>query len=72
MEGLLLKGWMKAQDMLGNLARFLNRQEGQSAVEYALIVGFVALAVVAAFTLLGSRIRDAINAVAEAINVSPQ
>ena len=72
MEEMLLKGWVAGQVMLQDLARRLNRQEGQTAVEYGLIVGFVALAVVAAFTLLGGRVRDAINAVANAINVRPQ
>lgn len=83
-EELLLRGWITGQVMLRDLARRLSRQapilrrlnvsgqEGQTAVEYGLIVGFVALAVVAAFTLLGGRVRDAINAVAQAINVRPQ
>ncbi|TAK36139.1 MAG: Flp family type IVb pilin [Chloroflexota bacterium] len=59
-------------DGWGRLVRRARRQEGQTAVEYGLIVGFVALAVIAAFTLLGGRVRDAINAVASAINVAPQ
>ncbi|MCL5265573.1 MAG: Flp family type IVb pilin [Chloroflexi bacterium] len=72
MKETFLKEWVTGQVMLQDLARRLNRQEGQTAVEYGLIVGFVALAVVAAFTLLGGRVRDAINAVANAINVRPQ
>ena len=71
-EELFLKVWIKGHDGLRDLAGRLNRQEGQTAVEYGLIVGFVALAVVAAFTLLGGRVRDAINAVANAINVRPE
>lgn len=71
-EEMFLKGWIKGQVLLQDLARRLNRQEGQTAVEYGLIVGFVALAVVAAFTLLGGRVRDSINAVAQAINIRPQ
>jgi Flp pilus assembly pilin Flp len=83
-EEMFLKGWVTSQVMLGDLTRRLIRQapilrrlnvsgqEGQTAVEYGLIVGFVALAVVAAFTLLGGRVRDAINAVAQAINIRPQ
>lgn len=83
-EEMFLKGWIKGLVLLQDLARRLNRQapilrrlnvsgqEGQTAVEYGLIVGFVALAVVAAFTLLGGRVRDAINAVAQAINIRPQ
>ncbi len=71
-EEMFLKGWVKGQVLLQDLTRRLHRQEGQTAVEYGLIVGFVALAVVAAFTLLGGRVRDAINAVAQAINIRPQ
>lgn len=84
MEELFLKAWIRGQYgwrcLAGRLSRqapILRRmegsgQEGQTAVEYGLIIGFVALAVVAAFTLLGGRVRDAINAVAQAINVRPQ
>ncbi len=71
-EEMFLKGWVTGQVWLQDLARWLTRQEGQTAAEYGLIVGFVALAVVAAFTLLGGRVRDAINAVAQAINIRPQ
>ncbi|MCL5265519.1 MAG: Flp family type IVb pilin [Chloroflexi bacterium] len=72
MEELFIKVCIAGQDKLRRVMERLNRQEGQTAVEYGLIVGFVALAVVAAFTLLGGRVRDAINAVADAINVKPQ
>ena len=72
MEKLVLEAWLAGMDGWRSLALRLRRQEGQTAVEYGLIVGFVALAVIAAFTLLGGRVRDAINAVANAINVSPQ
>ncbi len=84
MEELFLKAWIRGQDGWRRLADRLSRQapihrrlevlgqEGQTAVEYGLIIGFVALAVVAAFTVLGGRVRDAINAVAQAINVRPQ
>lgn len=72
MEKLVLEAWLTSMDGWGRLVRRARRQEGQTAVEYGLIVGFVALAVIAAFTLLGGRVRDAINAVASAINVAPQ
>lgn len=72
MEEKLFKAWFVAQETLARWAGRLKRQEGQTAVEYGLIVGFVALMVVAAFTMLGGRVREAITAVANAINVSPR
>ncbi len=72
MEKLFFKGWLAGIGTVKRCLSRLNRQEGQTAVEYGLIIGFVALMVVAAFILLGGRVRDAVNAVANAINVTPQ
>ena len=43
------------------------RQEGATAVEYALMVGLVALVIVAAVTLLGQRLLALFNAAAAGI-----
>ena len=38
------------------LKNFINDEEGQDLVEYALLLGFVAVACVATLTLLGTKI----------------
>lgn len=37
---------------------FLSKEEGQGMVEYALIIGLIAIVVIAALVLLGPQIRD--------------
>jgi pilus assembly protein Flp/PilA len=43
---------------LGKIMAFVNDEEGASAIEYGLLVGLIALAIVAGATLLGSSISD--------------
>lgn len=49
--------------MRANLMGLLKDEEGQGMVEYALILGAVALMVVAAFALLGPKISTLFNTV---------
>jgi pilus assembly protein Flp/PilA len=46
---------------------FLRREEGQDLAEYALLIGLIAIAVIAAVTLLGQQISQALSSIADAI-----
>lgn len=48
---------------------FLPREEGQGLVEYALILVLVAIAVIALLTLLGTRVGDVFQNIADALNL---
>lgn len=43
---------------LRKIVAFINDEEGASAIEYGLLVGLIALAIVAGATLLGTSISD--------------
>jgi pilus assembly protein Flp/PilA len=47
--------------------RVIKNQWGASAVEYALIVSLIAVAIIASVTLLGSRIRGVFSSIAGAL-----
>ena len=53
--------------MLNVIRQFVKNEEGASAAEYALLLALVALGMVAATTLLGTNIGNAINAAATII-----
>lgn len=44
------------------ITRFFAEEEGQTLVEYGLLISLIALVVIAVLTLLGSRIRNTFNA----------
>jgi Flp pilus assembly pilin Flp len=48
----------------GMCSRFRREQTAQGMAEYALIVGFVALVVLGAITLLGTNIKGTLNNIA--------
>ncbi len=43
------------------LMNWLEDENGQGMVEYALIIGFIALVVIVALTALGPKVRDKFN-----------
>ncbi|HYG58538.1 MAG TPA: Flp family type IVb pilin [Symbiobacteriaceae bacterium] len=47
---------------------FLNREEGQGMVEYAMIIGLVAVGVLALLALLGTQVGDIFNAITNALD----
>ncbi len=53
--------------MLRRIRRLLQKEEGQGLVEYSLIAALVAVAVVAALTLLGGGIQNTLNVVVAAM-----
>lgn len=47
--------------------RFENREEGATAVEYGLLVGLIAVVIIAAVTLLGSKLNGLFQSIANAV-----
>ena len=43
------------------ITRFMQEEEGQTLVEYGLLVSLIALVVIAVLTLLGSKIKTVFN-----------
>ena len=56
--------WNYLAGICGALLARLEREEGQTMVEYAFLVAFIALVVLAAVTLLGSSISSLFNSIA--------
>jgi pilus assembly protein Flp/PilA len=50
--------------------RFFQEEEGQTLVEYGLLISLVALVVIAVLTLLGRRISNTFNAASNQIGTS--
>lgn len=44
------------------IKRFVMEEEGQTLVEYGLLISLIALVVIAVLTVLGSKIRNTFNA----------
>jgi pilus assembly protein Flp/PilA len=53
---------------LRNIVAFINDEEGASAIEYGLLVGLIALAIVAGATLLGTSISNMFGRAATALD----
>lgn len=65
---LISKKYLKGQeDLVNYLAKVKNEETGATAVEYALIVGLIAVVIIAAVTLLGTQIRDIFNSITNAL-----
>jgi pilus assembly protein Flp/PilA len=60
----------KGAKIMGTIKNFLNDETGLELSEYVVAAGLVTLAVVAAFTALGSQIDAAINTLAGRIRTS--
>ena len=50
--------------------RFLHEEEGQTLVEYGLLISLIALVLIAVLTLLGKRVYNTFNSAANAITSS--
>jgi pilus assembly protein Flp/PilA len=55
----MMKNWMKSRWL-----RVVNNQWGASAVEYALLVSLIAVAIIASVTLLGNKIKGVFTLIA--------
>jgi pilus assembly protein Flp/PilA len=52
-------------------AMWATREQGATAVEYALMVALIAIAIIAAVTFLGGAISDSFNSTGDAITPNP-
>jgi len=71
MTGLIVKAIvasnMALSQIQGKLSRFSRDENGATAVEYALIVGLIAVAIIVALTLFGSSVKIAFSQAACAV-----
>ncbi len=63
----LVRGRLAVEDGIKSAAHRLDKQEGATAVEYALMVGLIAVVIIVAVTFLGQKVSGALNAAANAI-----
>lgn len=54
--------------MKDQLVKFWKDEEGATAIEYALIAGLIAVAIIGALTLLGNRIGGMFNYISSKLN----
>jgi pilus assembly protein Flp/PilA len=52
------------------LHNFLQEEEGQTLVEYGLLVSLIALVVIAVLTLLGNKVKTVFNGAANALKTT--
>ncbi|MNJ80080.1 Flp/Fap pilin component [compost metagenome] len=62
---------MNLQTIKASVMKFVKDEDGLTIVEYAVAGGLIALAVVTAFTDLGTAVGTRINALKDAVNGTP-
>ena len=53
----VVRGQLAVRDGMASVQRRLAREDGATAVEYALMVGLIAIAIIAAVTFLSDKIK---------------
>ena len=53
------------------IKQFIHEEEGQTLVEYGLLISLIALVVIAILSILGTRIRNTFNAASNSISGPP-
>ncbi len=64
----LVRGRLAVEDGVKSLAHRMDREEGATAVEYALMVGLIAVVIIIAVTLLGRGVSGVLSKAASAIS----
>ena len=65
---LIVRKTLESKAVLSNLiTKVKSEDKGATAVEYALIVGLIAVVIIAAVTLLGTQIRDIFTSITNAL-----
>ena len=64
----VVRGQLAVQDGIKSAQRRLAREDGASAVEYALMVGLIAIVIIAAVTLLGNKLSNTFNKAQNALS----
>ena len=62
-----VEGRLAGGVLLGRLMQRLRADGGATAVEYALMVGLIAVVIIAAVTLLGGNVSNKLNSAASAL-----
>ncbi len=52
------------------ITQFLQEEEGQTLVEYGLLISLIALVVIGVLTLLGSKIKNTFNKASDSMNTA--
>ncbi|BCM90706.1 hypothetical protein IAD21_04467 [Abditibacteriota bacterium] len=52
------------------IKQFLQEEEGQTLVEYGLLISLIALVVIGVLTLLGSKIKNTFNKASDSMNTT--
>jgi Flp pilus assembly pilin Flp len=68
MSDVLLRVWVSGQNALYNVR---NREEGQTTTEYAILLGFLAIAIIIALFFLRGQIRSLFSKAASSISKAP-
>ncbi len=68
LEALGLQAWSAAQVLAHDARERLDTERGQALVEYALILVLIAVVVIAMLILLGERVNNIFNFIANAMN----
>ncbi len=53
------------------LKRFLKEDEGQDMVEYGLLAAFISIVAITALTLVGGKVADVFNTIADKLSSAP-
>lgn len=56
-----VRGEFVVRDGLAAVSRKLRREDGASAIEYALLVGLIAVVIIAAVSFLGQGVKDKLS-----------
>ena len=62
-----VRGQLIVNDTIAAAQRRLNRQDGASAIEYALLVGLIAVVIIAAVSFLGRGVDAKLSAAGNAL-----
>lgn len=68
MSDVLLRAWVGAQTALSGLRE---REDGQTTTEYAILLGFLAIAIIIALFFLRNVLRDLFSDAASSVSGAP-
>ncbi|MCS7006288.1 MAG: hypothetical protein RMM28_02580 [Thermoleophilia bacterium] len=68
MSDILLRPLVRLQIAVGELR---SREDGQTTTEYAILLGFLAIAIIAAIVLLRGEIQELFQEAASSVNEAP-
>jgi Flp pilus assembly pilin Flp len=68
MSDVLLRVWVRGQNALYDLRE---REDGQTTTEYAILLGFLAVAIIVALFFLRNQIRDLFSKAGSSISGAP-